>query len=89
VAALFHVNIIAPNQSVYEADISSLVVPAEHGYLGVLAHHAPIIAELRPGAITLRDVNGTIKKFILETSGLLEVSDNHATLLLDSLKTLS
>ena len=85
-AALFHVNITAPDRLVYDADISSLVVPAENGYLGVLAHHAPIIAQLKPGVIKVRDSHDEITNFNLKTGGFLEFSENRATLMLDSLE---
>jgi len=85
-ASLFRLNITLPSQVVYDGSASSLIVPAEFGYLGVLAHHAPIIARLKPGKITLRDSSGKIAGFDLDSNGFLEFSDNKATLILDSLK---
>ena len=85
-AALFHINIVLPDRQAYESEISSLIVPAENGYLGVLAHHAAIIAELTPGKITLRDADGKTKNFILKSNGFLEFSENKATLMLDSIE---
>ena len=85
-AALFSVKILTPGKAVYEGTASSLVVPAELGYLGVLAHHAPIIARLKPGRITLRDSLGKITTFGLNKNGFLEFSENKATLLVDSLE---
>ena len=85
-AALFHLSILLPGKVAYETEASSLVVPAELGYLGVLAHHAPIIAQLRPGNITLRDSHDTTTSFTLKSDGFLEFSDNKATILLDSLE---
>lgn len=84
-ANLFHVNIVTPAKAAYEGEISSLVVPAYKGYLGVLAHHAPIIAKLKPGRITLRSATGETTTFSLNFGGFLEFSDNKATLLLDSI----
>ena len=85
-AALFNLKVLLPNKVLYDDDISSLVVPAENGYLGVLAHHAPIIARLKPGNITLRDSSGAITRLASTGSGFLEVSGNKATLLVDSLE---
>ena len=85
-AALFHVNIVLPDKIAYDGEASSLVVPAALGYLGVLAHHAPIIAQLKPGKITLRDSSGKETYFNLKNNGFLEFSDNKATLLVDSLE---
>jgi len=85
-AALFNVKILLPTGAVYDGDISSLVAPAETGYLGILAHHAPLIARLKAGNIILRDPSGKTKSFALKSGGFLEVSDNSATLILDSLE---
>ena len=85
-AALFHVTITIPDRVAYEAEASSLIVPAQMGYLGVLAHHAPIIAQLRPGTITLRDSHDKITGLNIKTKGFLEFSGNIATIMLDSLE---
>ena len=84
--ASFHLKIVLPGMIAYEHDVSSLVVPAELGYLGVLAHHAPIIARLAPGKISLRDSLGKLTNFDLKSSGFLEFSGNSATLIVDSLE---
>lgn len=85
-ASSFRLNIALPSRVVYDGEVSSLMVPAELGYLGVLAHHAPIIARLKPGKITVRDNAGKDMGFDLDSNGFLEFSDNKATLVLDSLK---
>ena len=85
-SASFRVNIMTPERSAYEADIVSLIVPAEEGYLGVLAHHAPIIARLKPGNIIVCDKSDKLVNFTLNGTGFLEVSGNSAALLLDSLE---
>lgn len=83
---LFHLNITVPGKVVFSEDVSSLVVPAELGYLGVLAHHAPIIAKLKPGRITAHTASEKEANFDLKTTGFLEFSDNRATLILDSIE---
>jgi len=82
-SAVFGASVILPDKAAYNRDVYSLIVPAHNGYLGVLAHHAPIIAKLKPGRITLRASNGETTIFDLKSSGFLEFSDNKATLLLD------
>jgi F-type H+-transporting ATPase subunit epsilon len=85
-AASFHVTVALPGKVEYEGEAASLVVPAALGYLGILAHHAPIVAGLTPGKITLRDAAGKITDFTLKSNGFLEFSGNKATLMLDSLE---
>ena len=82
-AELFHVNITTQDKVVYDSDAVSLVAPAEMGYLGVLAHHAPLITGLVPGKITVRDNFGETFSFKSTGSGFLEVSNNNARLVLE------
>jgi F-type H+-transporting ATPase subunit epsilon len=80
----FKVDIITPEKAVYRGEAVSLIVPAELGYLGVLANHAPLIAHLKKGKISLRDGAGRASLFYSEGKGFMEVSKNKVTLILDS-----
>lgn len=84
-AAIFDVNIVTPERIAYEGRAISLIVPAELGYLGVLANHAPLVANLTRGTITVRDSSGNTRTFGCPGRGFLEVARNTATLLLDSI----
>jgi F-type H+-transporting ATPase subunit epsilon len=79
----FKVEIVAPAKKIYSGNISSLIVPAALGYLGVLANHAPLIANLVPGKIILKESSGSLTTFYSESKGILEVLQNNVTLLLD------
>ena len=43
---LFRLNIYSQEKTLYDGEIFSLIAPGESGYLGVLANHAPLIANL-------------------------------------------
>lgn len=81
----FELRIITPEQVVFSGPVTSLVAPGELGYLGVLAHHAPLITTLKKGRITVKH-NEQEHHFDVE-SGILEVSGNVATILTEQLKT--
>jgi len=80
----FHVNILTPEKKIFEGDISSLVVPAAFGYLGVLGNHAPLIANLTTGRITYKDNRNSQKVVNNKGKGFIEVLKNKVTILLDS-----
>lgn len=82
--AVFHVNISTPDRLIYDGNVRSLVAPAALGYLGILANHAPIIAELVPGKISIRDGSGKNNVIRSISNGFLEVSNNNAVVVLDS-----
>ena len=63
--------------------MTSLQVPGSEGYLGVLAHHAPLITALRPGRLDVRDAKGAMQSYAV-SGGFLEVSNNRATVLADT-----
>jgi len=48
--------IVAPNRMVYSGDVTSVVVPAAYGLMGVLPGHAPLLAMLTAGKVTARPV---------------------------------
>lgn len=81
---LFQLKIITPVKIIYDGLISSLIVPQENGFMGVLAHHAPLITSLSPGEITIKNSSTSQIKFKAQTRGLLEVINNTATIITDS-----
>ena len=80
----FNLEILTPRCKVFSRPVSSLVVPEEMGSLGVLAHHAPLIASLGPSRITVRQ-DGSSRLFQAGGSGFLEVDRNKATVLMDEI----
>lgn len=81
----FSVSIVTPEKIFFEGKTTSLVVPAELGYLGLLAHHTPLVASLRSGKLSMKDASGKLRTFICRGGGFMEFSKNTATILLDSI----
>ena len=79
----FHLSILTPERSVYSGEVEYVQVPGSEGYLGVLAHHAPLLTSLEPGVMSIRLGDGTQHHFAV-TGGFLEVSANRATVLADA-----
>ena len=82
---IFQLNIVTPEKKVFDDDISSIIAPGSQGYLGILAHHAPLITDLVPGKLTVKDKQN--KEHIYAISGgFLEVGGNQATILADAIE---
>jgi F-type H+-transporting ATPase subunit epsilon len=79
----FTFRLVTPQRLLLEAEVTSLQVPGSEGYLGVLAHHAPLITALRPGRLDVRDAKGSMRSYAVG-GGFLEVSSNRATVLADT-----
>ncbi len=79
----FTFRLVTPQRLLLEAPVTALQAPGSEGYLGVLAHHAPLITSLRPGRLEVRDEEGK-RSFYAVSGGFLEVSGNRATVLADA-----
>jgi F-type H+-transporting ATPase subunit epsilon len=79
---LFDITIISPEKTMYEGKAFSLIAPCEYGYLGVLADHAPLIANVTSGKITVKKELDTPQIFDFKGKGFLEVLNNNVTILL-------
>ena len=78
----FKVEIVTPERLVFSEEAESLVVPAERGYLGVLAGHAPLLCTLLPGEILIRGEKGDLH--YATSGGFMEVTPQKASLLTES-----
>ena len=81
----FDLTVLTPARSVLEERVESIVAPGSEGYLGVLAHHAPLITALMAGKLKVRTAAGAEQVYAL-SGGFLEVADNRAVILADSLE---
>ena len=82
-AERYPLQIITPERTVFEGEVESLVVPAANGYLGVLAHHAPLMAALSAGEVSVTLADGVAQYYAI-TGGFLEVRRDGVTVLPDS-----
>lgn len=77
------IEIITPDNKIFEGDIKSVRVPGKKGSFQVLNDHAPIISTLDKGPVIIMDQAGNEKKFEIE-GGVIEVKMNKIILLADS-----
>ncbi|MFC1601464.1 FoF1 ATP synthase subunit delta/epsilon [Candidatus Sumerlaeota bacterium] len=77
----FQLQIVTQEKIAFDGMVDSMVLPGADGYFGVLAHHAPLLALLGEGELTVgtggRTLNGRL------SGGFLEVQHNRATILAD------
>lgn len=66
---------------VFDGDVISVAVPGVSGGMQILAGHEPLISPLKKGSITVEKSDKTKESFDIE-SGTLEISNNHATILI-------
>jgi F-type H+-transporting ATPase subunit epsilon len=79
--ATFQFDLVSPEKFVFSGEVDQVDVPGVEGDFGVLAGHAPVVAAVRPGILTVTS-GGTQQKIIV-LGGLAEVSDKGLTVLAD------
>jgi F-type H+-transporting ATPase subunit epsilon len=79
--ATFHFDLVSPEKLAFSGEVDQVDIPGAEGDFGVLAGHAPVVAVIRPGILTVT-TGGTHQKIIV-LGGLAEVSDKGLTVLAD------
>jgi F-type H+-transporting ATPase subunit epsilon len=79
--ATFHFDLVSPEKLAFSGNVDQVDVPGVEGDFGVLAGHAPVVAAVRPGILTI-NTGGSRQKMIV-LGGLAEVSENRLTVLAD------
>ncbi|HKU06127.1 MAG TPA: F0F1 ATP synthase subunit epsilon [Bradyrhizobium sp.] len=79
--ATFHFDLVSPEKLAFSGEVDQVDIPGVEGDFGVLAGHAPVVAAVRPGILTI-STGGAHQKVIV-LGGLAEVSDKGLTVLAD------
>src|SRR2546423_5203751 len=77
-----HFDLVSPERLLFSGDVNQVDVPGSEGDFGVLADHAPLIATLRPGIMTIHGEGGPIRVVVI--GGFAEVNPEGLTILADS-----
>ena len=77
----FHFDLVSPEKLAFSGDVDQVDVPGVEGDFGVLAGHAPVVAAIRPGILTV--MSGGTQQKIIVLGGLAEMSDKGLTVLAD------
>ena len=79
----FKLEIVTPERVVLKQDAASLVVPGARGSLGILADHAPLMAELTIGEVRVRGADGRETRLAV-SGGFVEIAKNTVRVLADT-----
>ena len=79
--ATFHFVLVSPEKMAFSGEVDQVDIPGREGDFGVLAGHAPVIAAIRPGIVTL--FTGGRRERIIVLGGVAEVSEKGLTVLAD------
>ena len=77
--ATFHFDLVSPEKLAFSGEVDQVDIPGLEGDFGVLAGHAPIVAAVRPGILTI--ISGGTHQKIIVLGGLAEMSEKGLTVL--------
>ena len=74
--------IVTPEAVTFSDEVDSVVVPAADGEMGILPHHVPVMAQLKPGE--LRYKKGSEERYLAVGVGFVEVLGTAVSVLAES-----
>lgn len=78
----FPVEVLTPEGEVFSEEIEMLSTRTSVGSIGILANHAPLLAQLEPTELRLYRSESEIVRFA-QAEGYLQFSENHALVLVE------
>jgi F-type H+-transporting ATPase subunit epsilon len=82
-AGIFNLQIVTPEREVFNGPVEMVSLPGMDGSFGVLRNHAPLIAALDAGVVSIFDPDGAEEKLAIG-GGFFQVAKNQAMILADS-----
>jgi F-type H+-transporting ATPase subunit epsilon len=81
-ASKFEVEVLTPEGEVWGGEVRQVSTRTAGGEIGILANHAPLLAELRPAELRLHLSDSETVRYA-QAHGWLQVFGNHARLLVE------
>lgn len=78
-----YLEIVTPDQKVFEGEVVSVSFPGTDGSFQVLNHHAPLLSTLKKGTIVYKDGKNEFK--VVVDGGVVEVLNNKVVVLAESI----
>jgi F-type H+-transporting ATPase subunit epsilon len=78
----FQVEVLTPGGEVWGGEVEMVSTRTTTGSIGILAHHAPLLAMLDPAELRLYETESEIIRFA-QAEGYMQVADNRALILVE------
>lgn len=79
----FRCTLVTPVAEVFDDEVSSVVLPAHDGQMGVLHLHAPMMVALGEGTLKITPAGGGAEKSMTVKGGFAQVKDDKLVVLTD------
>lgn len=64
-ADTFHLELVSPGRRLVSENLVEAIIPGQDGDFAALANHSRLVAQIRPGILTVKLVSGEQKQFFL------------------------
>jgi F-type H+-transporting ATPase subunit epsilon len=83
-AHTIHVDVVSGEESIFSGEAEFVVLPGTEGELGIYPQHTPLITQIRPGAVRIKQSGQADETLVFVQGGFLEVQPHVVTVLADT-----
>jgi F-type H+-transporting ATPase subunit epsilon len=83
-ANTIHVDVVSAEEQIFSGDAEFVVLPGVLGELGIYPRHAPLLTQIKPGAVRIKIPGQAADELVFVQGGFLEVQPSRITVLADT-----
>ena len=83
-ANTIHVDVVSAEEQIFSGEAEFVVLPGIAGELGIYPRHAPLLTQIKPGAVRIKIPGQTEEELVFVQGGFLEVQPHLVTVLADT-----
>ncbi len=83
-AATIRVDVVSAEEQIFSGDAEFVVLPGVMGELGIYPRHAPLLTQIKPGAVRIKIPGQAQDELVFVHGGFLEVQPHLVTVLADT-----
>ena len=83
-APTIKVEVVSAEEAIFSGDAEFVVLPGVMGELGIYPRHAPLLTQIRPGAVRMKLPGQAQEELVFVQGGYLEVQPQQVTVLADT-----
>ncbi len=83
-ASTIRVDVVSAEEQIFSGDAEFVVLPGVMGELGIYPRHAPLLTQIKPGAVRIKVPGQAQDELVFVHGGFLEVQPHLVTVLADT-----
>src|SRR5215468_1143187 len=83
-ALTIRVDVVSAEEQIFSGDAEFVVLPGVEGELGIYPRHAPLLTQIKPGAVRIKIPGQAADELVFVQGGFLEVQPARVTVLADT-----